>query len=84
MVFGESAALGIPVLTTRTCSAEELIGARRLGWVTENSEEGLAEGIAKILDGDMILGRREATEDEINRHARQQLAALLASCSAGE
>ena len=84
MVFGESAALGIPVLTTRTCSAEELIGARRLGWVTDNSEEGLAEGIAKILDGEIILGRREATEDEINRHARQQLADLLASFSVGE
>ena len=83
MVFGESAALGVPIVTTRTCSADELVGARRIGFVTENSEEGLTVGISAILDGKTQMWQ-EMTEEEINQHARHQLSQLLTSLEVGE
>ena len=41
MVFDEAIALGLPILSTDTLSAGELVAQRNVGWVCENSEEGL-------------------------------------------
>lgn len=51
MVFGESAVLGVPIITTKTCSAVELVEKRNLGWVVENSQMGIESGIANALLG---------------------------------
>lgn len=50
MVFGEGKGLGIPVLTTDTTSAKELVWNEKAGWVCENSEEGLYRGLKHILE----------------------------------
>lgn len=41
MVYGEAISLGVPVVTTNTISAKELIEERDYGIVCENSEEGI-------------------------------------------
>lgn len=51
MVFGESAVLGVPIITTKTCSAVELVEKRNLGWVVENSQTGIETGIENALLG---------------------------------
>lgn len=43
MVFDESLALGIPVLTTNTLSANELVGERGSGIVCENTEQAICD-----------------------------------------
>ncbi|MBR3884905.1 MAG: glycosyltransferase [Clostridia bacterium] len=53
MVFAESMILGVPVLTTKTCSANELVGEK--GWVCENSEDGIFEGFKEILSNKKLL-----------------------------
>lgn len=50
MVFGEGKGLGIPILTTDTTSAVELVKNQKAGWVCENSEEGLYRGLKHILE----------------------------------
>ena len=51
MVFGESAVLGIPIITTNTCSAIELVQNRDIGWVVDNSKEGIKYGIKNAIMG---------------------------------
>lgn len=53
MVFSESMLLGVPVLTTRTCSADELVGD--MGFVCENSQEGIYESLKEIIKNLKIL-----------------------------
>ena len=48
MVFGEAMLLKTPVLSTRTRSADELVGEK--GYVCENNEEGLYEALKHILE----------------------------------
>jgi len=49
MVYGESVALKVPVLSTETCSAKELIEDRGWGIVVDNSEQGLYDGLKDII-----------------------------------
>lgn len=48
MVYAEAMSLKVPVLTTETCSARELVGD--YGFVCENSEEGVYNGIKSIIN----------------------------------
>lgn len=48
MVINESFLIGTPLLTTNTISAKEMV--KRGGWVVDNSEEGLYEGLKYILN----------------------------------
>ncbi len=50
LVIDEARALGVPVLSTRTVAAEETLAQHDCGWVCENSDEGLYEGIKKLFD----------------------------------
>lgn len=50
LVIGEAAALGIPIMTTETSSAREMVEKTGFGWVCENSEEGIQQGIKWLLD----------------------------------
>ena len=55
MVFGECRVLGIPVLSTRTTSADELLAERGLGLVCENSTDAIYEGVKAIISGKVSL-----------------------------
>lgn len=57
MVYAEAMTLGVPVLTTNTCSAEELVGEK--GFVCENSENGIYESIKAIFDNPQILKQKK-------------------------
>ena len=50
IVIGEAVCLGTPVLSTETSSAKELIELKELGWVCENSEQGIQDAINWIYD----------------------------------
>ena len=58
MVIGEAARLGTPILTTRTSSAEEMVAEPGIGWVCDNSTQGLAEGLK------MLLGSPESVKEK--------------------
>lgn len=49
MVINEAKALGLPVFSTRTTAAEEMIEDGFEGFICENSEEGIRSGLEKIL-----------------------------------
>lgn len=77
MVYGESAVLGVPVLTTETCSAKELVQDRYIGQVVENSERGLTLGISDILDMKIDLKNFAIADKKINEHAIDQFNRFL-------
>lgn len=49
MVIDEAASLGTPILSTLTSSAEDMIMSRGLGWVCENSTEGITSKLKCLL-----------------------------------
>lgn len=49
MVYGESEILGIPVLTTDTTSAYELVAEHGIGYVCDKSDEGVEVALRDIL-----------------------------------
>lgn len=49
MVFDEAACLGVPVLATETTSTDEMITESGFGFVCENSQDGIADGLMKVL-----------------------------------
>lgn len=49
MVFGESSILGVPIFSTETCSARELITQRGLGMVVKNSYDGIYNGFVNLF-----------------------------------
>ena len=50
----EAMALNLPVLTTNTISAKEIVGEK--GFVCENDEEGIACAIKTLLEDKLIIG----------------------------
>lgn len=50
MVIDESYILGVPVLTTRTNSSDEMVTARNCGWVCENDQEALNTELYRVLN----------------------------------
>ncbi len=56
MVFQEAKLLGLPVLTTRTTSADEMIGDT-FGLVVDNQDEALEEALAKLVAHPELLGQ---------------------------
>lgn len=66
LVIGESACLGTPVLSTRTCSAEEMIVKTGYGWVCDNSEVGMSQRLSQLLyQPDLLRGRRALLSDAV-------------------
>lgn len=50
MVFDEAASLGVPILTTETSSAVEMVADRKIGFVCDNSEDGIYTAILKLVE----------------------------------
>lgn len=57
MVFEEAKYLGVPILTTKTVSAIEMVERNGAGWVCENNEEGIYNCLKYILDNQNELTR---------------------------
>lgn len=63
LVIGEAASLGIPILSTETSSAREMILETGFGWVCENSEAGITEALRDLLkDPEQLAAKRAALE----------------------
>ena len=71
MVYGESAALGVPIVSTDTCSAAELVKDRNIGIVVDNNEAGIKRGLNEIIGGTAESNRIDV--EEINKIAESQL-----------
>ena len=49
MVIEEARCLGVPVLTTRTTSSQEMVVEKNCGWVCENAQDALNTQLLEIL-----------------------------------
>lgn len=62
MVYSEAMTLGVPVITTRTSSSEELVGD--LGFICDNSEEDIYAAFKEILTNtDKITAKKNSLEN---------------------
>ncbi len=80
LVIGEAASLGTPVLSTRTSSAKEMITDAGIGWVCENSEEGIAKAVKELLTEPDSLAQMRNNLAQIalsNHRALAQFAEML-------
>lgn len=80
LVIDEARALGVPVLSTKTVAAEETIAQHDCGWVCDNSEDGLLDGIQKLLDNSSMIKDKRALLKEMhadNSIPAAQFAAML-------
>lgn len=59
-VVTEALILGKPVVTTACSGMDELLGNSEYGLITENSEDGLYEGLKKMLEQPELLRHYEA------------------------
>ena len=55
MVFDEARCLGLPVLSTDTCSAREMVADVGAGWVCENSLQGVCSELQRLLSDPVEL-----------------------------
>lgn len=55
LVIAEAMVLGIPILTTNCSGPNELVDYGKYGIMTENTTQGIYEGIVQILDNPQIL-----------------------------
>ena len=61
MVIHEAAVLGTPVLATETSSAVEMVRDAGIGWVCPNTQEGITQGLRRLLnEPQMLQTQREA------------------------
>lgn len=68
MVFGESAVLGVPIVTTETCSAIEMVEKRDLGYVITNDSKDIEVFLENVLLGEIDLVHKLNVVD-INENA---------------
>ena len=59
MVMMEAVILAKPMLTTLVPGAEEMLGDSEYGLVVENSEEGLYQGMKRILEDPALYAIRK-------------------------
>ena len=59
MVIDEAYILGVPVLTTRTNSSDEMITDRACGWVCENNQEALNQMLYDVLKDARVLQQKK-------------------------
>jgi glycosyltransferase involved in cell wall biosynthesis len=60
MVIDEARAIGLPILTVKTTSAEDMVAERDCGWVCENSDEALSLKLCELLaDGTALSLMKE-------------------------
>lgn len=78
MVYSESNCLGVPVVTTETLSAKELVEAKKIGIVCKNDEASIEAVLEKVLTNPNGLRKRvKQGAPASNEEAYQQFEALL-------
>lgn len=80
MVIDEARAIGLPVLTVKTTSAEDMVADRGCGWVCENTDEALCSQIATLLADPSalrLMKERVKHSDIDNTESLAQLDAIL-------
>ncbi len=80
LVIDEAACLGLPVLSTETCSARELVEQRAYGWICENSEEGIEAALRTLLEDPTLLWQKRhflASSIHSNEEAISQFQHLI-------
>ena len=82
MVIEEAEVLGLPVLTTRTTSSEEMVIRQDCGWVCENTQEAIKQTLTEIISDSDALQRfadslRERSHLRDNLEAIRSFAALV-------
>ncbi len=65
MVFDEAFTLGVPVLTTKTLSANEMIEDRKIGLVCENNEEAIYDMLLNVVSGDVKFNITEKPQNTV-------------------
>ena len=73
MVLEEARCLGLPVLTVRTTSSEEMVTAQNAGWVCENNQQALNESLTQILTNKGELEKQKRKLQSIKMDNNQAL-----------
>ena len=61
LVIDEARCFGVPVLSTETSSAKDMITKRNLGWVCENSQEAISEALVEAVEDSAVLQEKKKT-----------------------
>ena len=80
MVIDEAVCLGLPVLTVKTTSSEEMVILRQAGWVCDNDQDALNAALLKLLaDPKSIQAVKTGLQSRIvdNTVAAKQLRRLI-------
>ena len=67
IVFDEAMVLGVTVLSTNTLSAKELVEGRDIGYVCENSEEGLYSLIKNALSEQIAKKEKKVLDSQFRK-----------------
>lgn len=81
MIIGEAACLGLPVLTTETTSARDMVAQTELGWVCENDTQALCDALLAVADRALLHEKkaRLLQTEPNNDTALLQFARLVAA-----
>ena len=77
MVFGEAAFFGLPVFTTNTTSAYELVENAKIGFVAENNDEAIFEGLSDLLKNSDKISEKAKNIKISNEQAIAEFNALM-------
>lgn len=80
MVIEEAVSLGIPVLTTRTTSSEEMVEKSQAGWVCENDQDSISAAMTAIVaDTKELAAKKQWLQDRVkdNTVAQSQFTDLI-------
>ena len=73
MVIHEAASLGTPILSTETSSAKEMISYMQLGWVCDNSIEGIAKSFNDLVTNRILIDEKKVKLQNMNWENKQAM-----------
>ncbi|MBR2320404.1 MAG: glycosyltransferase [Clostridia bacterium] len=82
MVIDEARCLGVPVMSTKTSSSQEMIIEAQAGWVCDNDQTAIDEMLCRVLadrEGLMTVRQRLLTTPMDNRVALEQFSAAVSA-----
>jgi len=74
MVIEEAACLGVPVLTTKTTSSQDMVADAGIGWVCENTQADIDAMLQKIVGGRLDISKKKELTGGAAADNRQSLA----------
>ena len=66
VVFDEAQCLGVPILTTPTNSAEEMVAQRAAGWVCDMKDDSIYEALCAFCESTIHRTEREGTPGDVS------------------